>query len=118
MQLSEPEQEFWSDVHPEFITMHELRSDLPCECVHFVQPEFRSWHWAMMHNLGDVESRNDALAMTAVYDFHEGFLQTMQYLDGEPQTFLLKVTCSPWFSRGAIGAVPRRQNDPHSPRPR
>ena len=76
--------------HPEFITMHELRSDLPCECVHFVQPEFRSWHWAMMHGLGDVESRNDALAMTAVYDFHEGFLQTMQYLDGEPQTFLLK----------------------------
>ncbi len=90
MQISEPEQEFWSDVHPEFITMHELRSDLPCECVHFVQPEFRSWHWAMMHGLGDVESRNDALAMTAVYAFHEGFLQTMQYLDGEPQTFLLK----------------------------
>ena len=25
--------------HPEFITMHELRSHLPCECVHFVQPE-------------------------------------------------------------------------------
>ena len=49
LQRSEPEQEFWADVHPEFITMHELRSDLPCECVHFVQPEFRSWHWAMMH---------------------------------------------------------------------
>lgn len=90
MQRSEPEQEFWADVHPEFITMHELRSDLPCECVHFVQPEFRSWHWAMMHNLGDVESRNDADAISAVYAFHEGFLQTMQYLDGEPQTFLLK----------------------------
>ncbi|MYH87263.1 MAG: sulfotransferase [Acidimicrobiaceae bacterium] len=28
--------------------------------------------------------------MTAIYAFHEGFLQTMQYLDGEPQTFLLK----------------------------
>ena len=90
LQRSEPEQEFWADVHPEFITMHELRSDLPCECVHFVQPEFRSWHWAMMHNLGDVESRKDAQAMTAVYAFHEGFLQTMQYLDGEPETFLLK----------------------------
>ena len=87
---SEPEQEFWADVHPEFITMHELRSDLPCECVHFVQPEFRSWHWAMMHNLGDVESRDEPQAMTAVYDFHEGFLQTLQYLDGEPRTFLLK----------------------------
>ncbi|MXW77035.1 MAG: sulfotransferase [Acidimicrobiaceae bacterium] len=90
LQISEPEQEFWADVHPEFITMHELRSDLPCECLHFVQPEFRSWHWAMMHGLGDVESRHDTQAMTAIYAFHKGFLQTMQYLDGEPQTFLLK----------------------------
>ena len=90
LQRSEPEQEFWADAHPDFITMHELRSDLPCECVHFVQPEFRSWHWAMMHNLGDVEGRNDEQAITALYAFHEGFLQTLQYLDGEPRTFLLK----------------------------
>lgn len=90
LQISEPEQEFWADVHPEFITMHELRSDLPCECVHFVQPEFRSWHWAMMHGLGDVESRHDTRTMTAIYAFHEGFLQTLQYLDGEPKRFVLK----------------------------
>lgn len=90
LQRSEPEQEFWADVHPEFITMHELRGDLPCECVHFVQPEFRSWHWVMMHNLGDFESRKEPQAMTALYDVHEGFLQTMQHLDGAPQTFLLK----------------------------
>jgi len=35
LQLSESEQEFWADIHPEFMTMHELASDLPCECVHF-----------------------------------------------------------------------------------
>ena len=100
MQISEPEQEFWADVHPEFITMHELRSDLPCECVHFVQPEFRSWH------LGDDAwtRRCREPQRRSGYDrrlcFHEGFLQTMQYLDGEPQTFLLK-------SPAHLGSLPQ-----------
>ena len=56
-EVSEPEQEFWADIHPDFQAMHELRSDLPCECVHFVQPEFRSWHWSMMFDLNDVPGR-------------------------------------------------------------
>ena len=67
----------------------------------------------MMHGLGDVESRNDALAMTSVDDFHEGFLQTMQYPDGEPQTFRLKSPAHLGSHRWALGAVPLRQNDPH-----
>jgi hypothetical protein len=46
--LSECEQEFWSDVHPEFMTMHELASGLPGECVHFLAYEFASPHWSML----------------------------------------------------------------------
>src|SRR5436305_9289836 len=38
--LSQCEQEFWSDIHPEFMTMHELASGLPCECVHFLMYDF------------------------------------------------------------------------------
>ena len=88
LERSEPEQEFWADIHPEFLTMHELRSDLPCECVHFVAPEFRSWHWPMMHDLADAQGGDGG--PTAIYRFHKAFLQTLQHLDGEPRTFLLK----------------------------
>lgn len=90
LELSEPEQEFWADIHPEFMTMHELRSDLPCECVHFCAPDFRSWHWPMMHTLGDMEARGITHDFSSIYAWHSSFLQTLQHLDGEPATFLLK----------------------------
>ena len=87
---SEPEQEFWADIQPEFMTMHELRSDLPVECVHFCQPEFRSWHWPMMHAIGDLSVRGVPLDFDAVYRWHQSFLRTLQHIDGTPAQFLLK----------------------------
>ncbi len=87
---SEPEQEFWADIQPEFMTMHELRSDLPVECVHFCQPEFRSWHWPMMHAIGNLGARGADLDFGAVYRWHKNFLQTLQHIDGAPARFLLK----------------------------
>ncbi|MEM7139711.1 MAG: sulfotransferase [Actinomycetota bacterium] len=90
LELSEPEQEFWADIQPEFITMHELRGDLPCECVHFCAPEFASWHWAMMHDLPELDGIGQGQGMDRVYAWHKRFLQTLQHGDGSPQTFLLK----------------------------
>jgi hypothetical protein len=91
IECSEPEQEFWADIQPEFMTMHELRSDLPCECVHFCAPEFRSWHWPMMHDLGDLTiDGEDGRDAGPIYRWHKRFLQTLQHLDGTPRTFLLK----------------------------
>ena len=89
-ECSEPEQEFWADIQPEFLTMHELRSDLPVECVHFCQPEFRSWHWPMMHAIGDLAARGAPSDFGAVYRWHQAFLRTLQHLDGAPANFLLK----------------------------
>jgi hypothetical protein len=89
-EVSEPEQEFWADIHPDFQAMHELRADLPCECVHFVQPEFRSWHWSMMFDLNDVPGRTTPETNQAIYRFHRQFLQTLQHRDGRPSRFLLK----------------------------
>jgi hypothetical protein len=90
VECSEPEQEFWADIQPEFMTMHELRSDLPCECVHFCSPEFHSWHWPMMHALGDVDGLGQGAGMPEIYAWHKRFLQTLQDRDGIPQSFLLK----------------------------
>jgi len=90
MELAEPEQEFWADIHPDFQAMHELRSDLPCECVHFVQPEFRSWHWSMMFDLNGLTDQTTPAATRSIYAFHKRFLQTLQHRDERRSTFLLK----------------------------
>ena len=51
---AECEQEFWADIHPEFMTMHELASDLPCECVHFLSYDFAGPYWSMQYDTPSV----------------------------------------------------------------
>src|SRR4051812_14561260 len=90
--LSECEQEFWSDVHPEFMTMHELASDLPCECVHFLAYDFSGPHWTMLYDtptfmgwqLEHVETE-----LERVYRWHRRMLQTFQH-GSRPRRWLLK----------------------------
>jgi hypothetical protein len=90
--LSECEQEFWSDVHPEFRTMHDLASDLPCECVHFLAYDFASPHWQMLYDAptftGWQLERIEPL-LARVYRLHRRMLQTFQH-GSEPRRWLLK----------------------------
>ena len=81
---TECEQELWADVQPEFAAIHELRSDLPVECVTLTEPCFCGPHWAMVAQpegwLPDVEE---------MYRFHRRILQVMQH--GAPRAhWLLK----------------------------
>ena len=48
--MTEAEQELWADVQPEFASMHELRSDLPVECITISSPSFGGSHWSMVLN--------------------------------------------------------------------
>jgi hypothetical protein len=81
---SECEQELWADVQPEFAAIHELRSDLPVECVTLTLPCFCGTHWSM---IGQLEGWSFDIA--AMYDFHRRFLQVLQH--GAPKrTWLLK----------------------------
>jgi hypothetical protein len=90
--LSECEQEFWADVHPEFRTMHELASDLPCECVHFLALDFAGPHWSMLYDtptfMGWQLERIEPL-LARVYRLHRRMLQTFQH-GTEPRRWLLK----------------------------
>ncbi len=92
--LSESEQEFWSDVHPEFMTMHELASNLPCECVHFLMYDFSGPYWGMIYDTptftGWQLEHLDTLAR--VYRLHRRMLQTFAHESPEPtpRTWLLK----------------------------
>jgi hypothetical protein len=80
---SECEQELWADVQPEFAAVHELRSDLPVECVTLTAPCFGGPHWTMVSQAAGLP---DPVLM---YDFHRRILQLLQH--GAPRrNWLLK----------------------------
>jgi hypothetical protein len=82
--VSECEQELWADVQPEFAAIHELRSDLPVECVTLTAPCFCGPHWGMCLQIPDL-----ILDVEGHYAFHRSLLQTLQH--GRPgRTWLLK----------------------------
>src|SRR5215468_5991996 len=70
--LAECEQELWADVQPEFAAIHELRSDLPVECVTLTAPCFCGTHWSMV---GQLEGWS--LDIPRMYDFHRRILQVL-----------------------------------------
>jgi hypothetical protein len=83
--MTEAEQELWADVQPEFAAMHELRSDLPVECITLCAPSFAGSHWSMvLTDQGDWQPD-----VTADLAFHRVLLQTVQH--GRPaRRWLLK----------------------------
>jgi hypothetical protein len=82
--MAECEQEFWSDVQPEFETIHELRADLPVECVTLTLPSFTGGHWGMIANMP-----NWVADYPATMDYHRALLQTLQY-GGPPRNWIVK----------------------------
>ncbi len=83
--MTEAEQELWADVQPEFAAIHELRSDLPVECITICVPSFAGNHWAMV--LAD--QGEWAADIRADLAFHRAVLQSVQH--GRPaRRWLLK----------------------------
>ncbi len=83
--MTETEQELWIDVQPEFAALHELRSDLPVECITFSSPSFAGNHWPMiLAELGDWTPD-----LAADLAFHRLVLQAVQH-GREPRRWLLK----------------------------
>jgi hypothetical protein len=94
LELSEGEQEFWADIHPEFMTMHELASNLPCECVHFLMYDFSGPYWGMIYDAPSfVGYQLEHLeTLGRVYRLHRRMLQTFQHEtpDTQARRWLLK----------------------------
>ncbi|MGE4605632.1 MAG: sulfotransferase, partial [Myxococcota bacterium] len=82
--MAECEQEFWADVQPEFATIHELRADLPVECVTLTLPSFTGGHWGMIANMP-----NWLADYPAAMDYHRALLQTLQH-GGPTRNWVLK----------------------------
>lgn len=83
--ISECEQEFWADVQPEFAAIHELRSDLPVECVTLTLPGFSGGHWLMIANIPNWVPDFDA-----TMQYHRALLQTLQHGGERPRNWVLK----------------------------
>lgn len=83
--MTEAEQELWADIQPEFDAIHELRSDLPVECITFTTPSFAGSHWPML--LTDLGEWTPDPA--ADFAFHRAVLQTVQH-GKAPKRWLLK----------------------------
>ena len=81
LELAESEQELWMDVQPELATLHELRADLPCECVHFLSMEFGGPYWQMHFPLPSFQAwlPTQPEIQARTYRFHRRFLQTLQH---------------------------------------
>lgn len=94
LKLSESEQEFWADIHPPFVMMHELASNLPCECVHFLMYDFSGPYWGMTFDtpsfMGWQLEHLETLGR--VYRLHRRMLQTFQHQGPDPsqRRWLLK----------------------------
>jgi hypothetical protein len=82
--MGECEQEFWADVQPEFAAIHELRSDLPVECVTITLPGFSGGHWGMIANIPGWQAD-----YAATMDYHRALLQTLQH-GGPSRNWVLK----------------------------
>jgi len=80
---SECEQEIWADVQPEFAAIHELRSDLPVECVTLTAPCFCGPHWTMVSQAAGIPD------YARMFDFHRRILQVLQH-GGPRRNWLLK----------------------------
>jgi hypothetical protein len=82
--MAECEQELWADVQPEFAAIHELRADLPVECVTITLPGFSGGHWVMIADVPGWEPD-----YPATMQYHRALLQTLQH-GGPPRSWVLK----------------------------
>jgi hypothetical protein len=72
--MTECEQELWSDLQPEYASVHEHRSDLPVECITPTMPSFASFMWWITSNVP-----NWPPDFVAAMQFHKVYLQLMQW---------------------------------------
>ncbi|MCB0995561.1 MAG: sulfotransferase [Acidimicrobiales bacterium] len=90
-ELAQAEQELWADIQPEFQAVHELRSDLPCECIHFLALEFQSGYHSMNYDTPGFQAwtMEHPELFDRLYLTHQRFLQTLQH-GGAPRPWVLK----------------------------
>jgi hypothetical protein len=84
LRLAETEYELWTDLHPEFRTVHDMRAAYPQECIHLQMPSFSGAYWPMV---ADIPGWTPDVV--AAMQFHRRVLQSLQH-DAAVRTWVLK----------------------------
>lgn len=101
LRMSAAEQEFWSDVQPEFASIHELRSDLPVEDITICAPSFAGSHWSMVLDDPGAWMPDPA----SDFAFHRVVLQSVQH-GGPRRQWLLKTPAYIFLLDDLVAAYP------------
>lgn len=99
--MTEAEQELWADVQPEFAAMHELRSDLPVECITITAPSLAGNHWMMVLD----DQGGWAPDIAADLAFHRAVLQSVQH-GQPPRQWVLKTPAYVFMLDDLLAAYP------------
>jgi hypothetical protein len=84
LRLAETEYELWTDLHPDFRTVHDMRAAYPQECIHLQMPSFSGAYWPMVANIPGWTPD-----VVAAMQFHRRVLQSLQH-DTAERTWVLK----------------------------
>jgi hypothetical protein len=79
---AEPEFDFWSDVQPEFLAVHELAARLPEECLWLLAPAFDLGFWSTCVDIPSFTAWRAGAEPIDAYRYHRSFLQVLQH--GQP----------------------------------
>jgi hypothetical protein len=90
LRLSQCELEFWPDIQPEFMSMHELASELPIECSAIEKMEFSASYWNFVADCPSwTQWRMAEGRYLACYRWNRRVMQTPQH--GQPtKSWLMK----------------------------
>ena len=74
LQLTECEQDLWLDICPQMAAIHELRSDIPDECIGVQKPSFGGMLWWVLHDV-----QTFPMDPEAAMKYQKVIMQVMQY---------------------------------------
>lgn len=74
LRLTECEQDLWLDVCPQMAAIHELRSDIPDECIGVQKPSFGGMLWWVLHDV-----QTFPMDPEAAMKYQKVVMQLMQY---------------------------------------
>lgn len=74
LQLTECEQDLWLDVCPQLVAIHELRADIPDECIGVQKPSFGGMLWWVLHDV-----QTFPMDPEAAMKYQKVIMQVMQF---------------------------------------
>lgn len=81
---AESEFDLWADVNPAFAAVHELRAELPEECLWLFAPEFDTGFWATCTNIPSFLAWRSGTDPLPTYQWHRRMLQLLTHESDQP----------------------------------